>query len=1207
MTDKTPEIYSLKEQIAENYIKDFTKELNFLQKAGVFFVESRIKSLMLQEDELPQSLNKIQLTPFEEKLASFAPETANKVFEFLKEKQKLLLDSDTKEKLEQLKEGIVPSKNDQSNKEDETKNITQQAPMDVPSIAKKATEESGHHEKQHIVSGHSTATRYGIIWAGVVTEGVQSVIDDGSKIGSKTFVEWLNFKKWERLADALNEWEVKKWLNQISDMLKARLANPSLLPKQKKVIENTLKSMEEGLDNASTIEDIKVWKKLVKEWKISESLFGHLNQETITKLAKEMSLFKNDVTLLKELTTLSKTWDKVAIKTFLESNGVKNISDDIIHSLMMTNWDEKVLESTINLLSKWDKISKLGKAVKAIPVLDLVFYGIEVYDYATNEEASKLANIARRENAENRETMHLAVDTLTSWIPAVYATGAALSLYTWLAASGPVGWVLLGGVALGEGVKYGADKLFFDVQDFYKQNKSDFASQSLTQVKQAMLQANYSALWKNLALNDTVGWVGNTQTMNTLKDAFWGAIYLEEQEKYPLVAKQLQLQAIKPTVNSLSPEQQEVYYKEKQSLDAQKTVLINQRKKLEAIVSQRMKYILPYCAWGAKAQEFQKAINTANGMQYIDLLLAKSKTYEEMLLDTTKKYSDLDLYIAEKNNILKNKNSVLYMQLKELQRKQPWQYAEFVKQVLIYKNTVTHDTEYWEFTSVIDFVEEFDHTYNLGKSTANTYDIKHIASTDYVLVEKTLNALKEGKNIALIWHVLSDKDIKVRFTKWWSNTQWDSLRFAENQEYSNSVGQNILYRLAKQFHWYKGENNMAALQVFYASSEDGKKDNALGIYFDAEDQVWKMNNDYTKDHVINLHDLEKKSAAEIMNDWCKEMPLFTAATLVWVTSFVPGSIFLADKILPTNTLLKNKDMIDTPTESVDDQLNQEFLITLNNIVAEEKNLLSVDNQKKVQQEIVTYIKTQWEVWYLQLPYDLIHKASRAGLWQLQYFYFSIWTDGKLIIVSRHEYVWKSLNIPGVVKQYIDENNPELKKWFDEIDWSKIPLITLWNNTNEWKVLNQTLNITKEIQKTAWEITRKGRWDVLYDPLKKTITSRWKEIKLDTKNGKRIIADGKINVEYTSLREAIMIANIVNWFGGKYKKEHPKMELQYGSMWMWGAWWSSPLRQWVFDVNTWFWWYDTKLISWSTIKNKLTQTFSTEANSKSFIKYLAQLK
>lgn len=1170
-----------------------------------------MKKLMLQQDKLPDTVEKLQLSSLEEKMMKFAltfmPDTINKIFEFLKEKQQLLLIADTKDKLEQLKNGVIPTEtpptadaaqaawsSDVSSQDTTSQNTS------VQTIHADHQKNNPWHTKQHLISEHSTTAKYGVMSWGVVAEVWQSVMRNGMKIWGNVLVEWSHLKKAEKLAEAMNESGVRKWFDDVVEVLKARKASGKLLDKQIKAIDKTIRNIEAAAQSTEGLNDLAVWKKLVKEWKLSANLFGKMKPEAIARMAKQMSAFATDTVVIENLRKLAEVGDKAGIKALLQSKGMSEISDDLVESLMHTKGSQELLESTISIFAKWDKITKLAHAARALPLLDLVFYGVEVWDFATNEEAEKIANEARKNNEEKKQKWHLAIDTVWIWIPAVWATSAAIyGLYTWLAASWPAWWIVLWWVAAAEWIKYGADKLYFEVQDFYKQNKADFAQQSLTQVKQAILQSNYAGLGENLSLNDILWWVWKTESVRTLKDALWAAMFLEETQssvwgswKYSLVAKKMQLESIAHTLEELPPEQQEVYYAEKKALDAQAKELAAQQKTLQNMVNERMQYMTPYLAWGQKQQEFQQAITAANGMQYVDVLLAKSKAYQEMIHDKTlTDVASVDEYIALRKNTLQQKNSALYTRLVALHKNNPSEYAEVVRQILIYKRTIEKDTDYQALSSTIDLVEEFDYVFGLWVPHGVKYDLADIAHVDYVYIDQMIKNLAAWKDILTVPHSLTSEQVKTNLTSWRSEDhgEWDSKRFVEVQQYSDSIWQNVLYRMAKEFHGYSGQNTMKELQAFYRKSENSKQDNALGIYFDPEDQVWKMNNDYAKDQVLNLHDLEKKSVDQIMSDWCKEIP-YWQHMLAW--SVIPWGAILANAVLPK---AQTKDMIDTATESVDGQLNKEFLVKLQHIITKEKQFLAPEQQKKVQDEILSYIRKWGQWWYVELPYSLIHKAARAGLWQLQYYYFSIDATGKIHAVSRHEYISRPLHIPGIVKQYLDETNPECKKPFDEIDWQKVPLISLDKNTTGWKAVEQVANLTKEIQKTAGELTREGRWGVLYDPLKKILQSRWKETKLDNKNGKWIVGDGKLAIEYTSLHEAAMVANVINWFGGKYKKEYPEMELQYGSMWW--------VRSWLFDVNTWFWWFDTALISWKTITKHLSQTFANEKNSNAFIEYI----
>lgn len=1207
----TPEIFSLKEQLADDYIKSFTKELNVLQKAGVMLVEKKMKQLLLQQEELPQTIHKITLTKLEETLISLAPETANKVFAFLQEKQKLLLIADTKDKLEQLKNGVIPTQIPptadaaqaawSSDKSSETVNTTT---TNVETIQKDQQKNNTWHTAQHLVSGSWSATKYWVMWWWLAAEVWQHIVRDWMKIKWNTYIEWSILKKWEKFAEAMNEGQVKKWLTEITDVLRARVAWGGLLQKQINAINKTIKNIEAAAQSTDSMAELGVWKKLVKEWKLSAHIFGKMKPEAIATLAKNISVFTKDAALMQDVASIATKGDLQAMKTLMESKWVVWLSDEIVQTLVATKWDTKAIESIVSVFAKWDKITKLAHVTRALPFLDLAFYGVEVWDFATNEEAEKIANIARRENEKNRQITHLAIDTVGMWVPAALATGAALyGLYTWLAASWPAWWIVLGWVAAAEWVKYWADKLYFDVQDFYKQNKTDFVTQSLSQIKQAIIQADYKGLDKNLSWNDSIWWVSVPESINTAKEAFWAAIFLQENENnaYNLIAKKIQLDAIAPTVQELSPDQQAIYTNECKTLEAQKKELQEQQKKLEQTIKERMQYISFYLPWWTKSDEFEQAIHSSKSMEYVDTLLAKSKVYQEAIHDkefnkNTVSFSSPEIvqqYIFTEREILKKENNNLYEKLFTLYKKSPTEYAEIVKNIMIYKTTVAHDDEYAPLAATIDFVEKFDHVLFLWVPKKNQATLSSIGHTHYVNTDTMIKNMAQWKDIVLPPVAYTQSQIKVKFTKWWTDTQGDSQRFVEIQQYSDNLGQNILYRMAEQFHGYAWPNTMQALQQFYAKSEDGKKDNALGIYFDAEDQVWKMNNDYAKDQVLNLQDLEKKSVDQIMTDWCKEIPHWQTM-LAW--AIIPWWVVIAQNVLSKSA---TKDMIDTATESTDASLNKEFLTKLQHIISTEKQAESPEQQKKVQEEILTYIKQYAWSGYVELPYSLLQKSARAWFGQLQYFYFTIWTDGKIYAMSRHEYVGKPLHIPWVVRQYVDEKSAAL--WwnisFDQIDWNKVGVVTLDSKSEWWVAINETQKMIQEIQKTAWELKRQWRWEVLYNPVDKTIQSRWKKTKIEYKNGKRIVADGKLKITYTSLREAAKIANICNWFAGKYKPEHKEMELEYGSMWV---------REWIFDVNTGFWWFDTALISWKTIEKDFKESFANDATTKTLIDYLQKI-
>jgi hypothetical protein len=109
MANESTELLQMKSDLADTYLKEFStkKDLNMLQKTAVSFFEKKMKELLLRDTELTDNLDDYNLTWLQQKIAKMSPKTTDIVIQFLKEKQKQLLIAQTKEDLENLKNGIV--------------------------------------------------------------------------------------------------------------------------------------------------------------------------------------------------------------------------------------------------------------------------------------------------------------------------------------------------------------------------------------------------------------------------------------------------------------------------------------------------------------------------------------------------------------------------------------------------------------------------------------------------------------------------------------------------------------------------------------------------------------------------------------------------------------------------------------------------------------------------------------------------------------------------------------------------------------------------------------------------------------------------------------------------------------------------------------------------------------------------------------------
>ena len=126
-----------------------------------------------------------------------------------------------------------------------------------------------------------------------------------------------------------------------------------------------------------------------------------------------------------------------------------------------------------------------------------------------------------------------------------------------------------------------------------------------------------------------------------------------------------------------------------------------------------------------------------------------------------------------------------------------------------------------------------------------------------------------------------------------------------------------------------------------------------------------------------------------------------------------------------------------------------------------------------------------------------------------------------------------MGLSGIEKQYIDDKDGQEKTLNEEQIQALVPQ-TLAPVKKE--IISKINLITERIKKTAGEMMRSGRGEVTYDPLTEQLKSRKVSTKISEKNGKYILDDGKLTLEYTSMDEAINMAIVKNWFKGKYLKE-----------------------------------------------------------------------
>ena len=1165
------EILKLKEEVADKYIQEFKKELNFLEKSVVVISERKMKALLLEDKELGTNIDDVKKRLntvegfFFNILQKLSSNTIDKIFSFLQEKQKVILRAQTQEDLKNLKDGVIkaPEQTDNSNpapadhtddnvgdqsdhqdNTDQTDHSDHTHPVAKPADTKKpeekkkpivlwakpsqlAPEKSDKQGLKHLAVGG------GIMAAGVTAEVVQNRV-------RKSRLQ----ERFEGFSEELNEGKVKNSLQDIEKSLQAKLDyDNTLLPAQKKNIQRLLDIFKKGEKSTDAVAELKIRKQLVAGGKMSNALFAHVTPETITA----MQQIAADKTLAESLAN-AKTEQEV--QKILTSKWMTNVSKDVVAVLAKTNVPEDVL-SIARVLGKSEKLMLLARMTKAIPYIQIAYMGLSTYNFSNaTEEVGKMANHEKGDIVESKNTFHYAVDMTTS--------SAAAFLLPALMSAGPAGWIGIGVIAAGEAINYAADSLYFDVKEFYATNKDEFITQYRTEVKQAIIQAAAGASRTDLSINESVceffGGVDKQRKMKTLDDAVRAMLYLEEVKHYP------EVMMMDKDKRPRSDDEKKLYDEKRAEID----------KKIAA----RMEYISSYLPGGLQNSLFNDQIKSEHGLQFLEKIIAESSVAAQMKQDTEIHATTIAEYIDKKKEQLQSKNSRLFSSLETLSKNSPAEFSEFSQKVELFKSALSTNADYADtyksLHETVDFVRDFFARKKLWVSSEQDESFVSLMDMDYVDMEKTLKKLGAKQEIAFSPTLFSDEQLKERVLHWWDND-----RFTEAQQYSDHIGQNVIYRIAKEFHGYEWANDMQQLQLRFTPG----KDKSLGLYFDQEAQKRKIHNDtrYSPNAPIDLHDLETKPLDEILDSWFKEI-----------------SVIQPDRPDDSGPLKVDKKVISTPTKTTDVSMTNEFKARFASIVTQEKAAFSKEKQAEAQKDITTYITAHAAEGYIKLPYYLVIEGARAGLGNVQYFYFTL-KEGKIHACSSAEYIALPLHLDAV-REYVDLAGQTK----DKPDMTKVTVHAL---SDADRMMGQQIDaMTEKIQKIASEVSRQGRGNVLYDPEKKEVISRWGRVYCDKwADGKWHVGKTKetlFPIMYDTMEEAVRTANLLNRFADRKKTHKLKLEFTHDYIDH-----RTPYSLMDRGSDSSRWRNGTHLIDSGTLKKHFPHIVDTEKDRDAFIEYI----
>ena len=937
-------IEQLKSEISDKYLDDFKEQLGFLKSLVLLPIKDDIKKILTGQAQLPQKFDEVKEFWWWKDIINFVtPNIANQIFAFMKEKRTEIETRKTEQELEQLKQEIlsgikVEIWEGENSSENQTLasegTIQESAPQDNP---EKSSEKNSWHHSEIIG-----------VWVGAAGVWATKGIDMLNRARERRKIS-KNLSP-DKIKEQLN-WALETMKKQ-RDALKARLSS-----KQLKVLDKNIDELSKGFENfdKETIDLLKSWDSL--GGKISNKILFHLGLDP--KTLKQISLLSDQL--------IGKTPSD--IQTILKSNNILNVGDDLVESFSKAA-SKAELDSMCILLSRGTKLSRAIKTFKGAMLFDMACLWFDVYQYLEdNKEADLIAKVneIRASNKYTRANVQLGIGISSVAIEALLMCTSLWSAW------GPIGTLIgvwVGGLTAAAAI--GVDTLYFDVKDFYLQNKEDFLRQKRSQVNQTILQWLYNKEKWNTTLNEKLWAPELTQKAQSLNDAIWSLLFIDEIENGQLSAS--------PTLFSYIQSGKKKVDFESGLSQQEKQKFNLERKQIEEKVKQRIEYLKTFFESGAVVRK----IENWGGMEYLDTLFNQSRVYQT--LKSQNKWNtdlnfnqNLDLYQKE---YFKEFSPEKVKKLQNLEKTNPELYQEIL---------VTSD-----LSSLLS-EDEKDQNY-----TENVKLVKAMQDWEKLIAWDGVARLQipdSNKNVAFIENLLrKDFDLsQVQYPQLWKE---DIATIVENRQerrwnlnVSDDPMQNVLYRLACELYGYTGENDKAQLMQFY--SEDVA--NNHGIYFSSER---KLNKDWLIDGGIDTRLVSGFSASQL--DVKVEQ--------------------IMKKEFKTST-----SSIDTPTENIDKNLQKEFESKLRSVLKSELSYRTIEKQNEIKNQISDFVsKNAQGGKYIELPYYLLLQAKKSGFGDLQRQFFTI-KNGKLeTLVLKSE-----LNEKKMLNAEVSYLSPQRENFSDE--------------------------------------------------------------------------------------------------------------------------------------------------------------------------------
>ena len=1073
----TQSVEQLKQEISEVYLKEFKKELWRLKSLTLLPIEKKVKNILVWKSKLPEKFDQIEEFWWWKNIINFvSPSIALQIYNFMKEKSEEIEKRRTSNELVDLKNEILwnkPEEKPQEQKpeeqeqkpEDETQTPEDQTetPVETPEDETQESEEQEQKpEDETQTSEEQTET------SEEKTQAPENEETNSLSIWARFALFWTAWVHWlwklsnridrslmEKSLDAQKIKETINWsINQLKkqrDALWSRLSDA-----QVQTINKHIEKMEKWLDipDADLSEVLKERQKLWNKFPGTLLESAWLNISQIKKLQK----------LSGEL--CGKPLDEM--RAILEKNWINDIWDELLQTLWKASSPSEI-KSMAKILRHGSKFNRFMQTLSWAMLIDVAFSWLDVRMFIEQRKEAELiakVNEARASNKNDQAWTQLGI-----WVSSVVAEALIIGFCLWWSSWGPVWaavWIAVGAITWAASMA--VDSLYFDVKDFYLQNKDDFLRQKKSRITEAILQWVHNKKVWNTTINEKIWSLGldSGEKENSTEAACRALMFLDEldgEEFWNYAPFWEYLNKWKTKEDYLKEATNWLSEKEAEEV---RTDFEEHWGKMENKIAKRMKYMKEIF----KKDDVIDALKNWNWIKTINELCVESRIYEKVWQENRQWDISRESYKSNldklKSDFFKDFSAEKLVKLEKLKEDNITLFQELIS-TSNYYSLLKEDEENSNYTENVKLIEKYQEWLKLTEINADKI---------WLRIEDTHRNMKFIESL-----IRADFDLN-----WISEFSWnDDERVIDiiNENYerrwtmevSDDVWQNILYRLAKELYSYNWPNNKEWIMAFFDEWEDW----VHGIYYSDER---KMNRDRKVDQKVYKEWIDKIFASE---DEVKEyVENFMNNNFTDTVVVSNGSPYWS--AWNTHIITTDRDTIDTPTEAIDKNLQIELKRVFKEILTQELMQRTEQNQESIKNEITDFVKKYSKWNYVELPYYLLTKARRAWLWNLERQFYK-WNNDQLELCTLPTELWNNplwAKINYVTKSR-ESYTSEEQVYIDRVELAQKNLTDLFNFQwwMLWKWEESDLDIPREVK---WLVSDKYKeWNdfkerlLLYSP------------------------------------------------------------------------------------------------------------------------------